>query len=390
MKVTLSRQVAVHRFAVFAEMAWMERRPELGLICRKALENGRRLSNETIAAAVPGLPPNGAANIIAWCKNLDICDNQGGLKRVGEDVAKFDEAPVPEQGVYGLWVARDELFGTRILAAERMASRREPRLEDIRELPLIPDTGKLFRSVLEPKERFVLRNLPTNHGNLGCILLETKALCQLRWTLDFSGGRSQWRLEGVLDAHFNAGKAAMRPMKHEGEVEEIDLWDLARVWGSRELQQTGTWNAAQRRLAVPLLGLVPEEMESFRKTISLPRVQVPGKGTFADVKIEDVPIGPENAKDAQKWALGRFDRNVAKKVAYRSRAQARDRFFELVEDTPLDPFGPIFPSQSQLLQEYGKSRDIYWSFAAPVDLSPTLVSRDELNTQQLQSSGGGQ
>lgn len=388
MKVTLTRQIQVHRFAVFAEMAWMERRPELGLICRQALATGRRLSNETIAQVLPGLSPHGTANVITWCKTLDICDEQGALKKVGEDVAKSDEAPVPEQGVYGLWVARHDLFGTRILAVERLSSRREPRFDDIRDLPMIPDQGQVFRSVLESRERFVLRKFPSNHGSLVCSPLETKAVCQLQWTIDFSAGRNQWRLEGALDGPLNAGKSAMRPMKHDGEVMEIDVWDLARRWGARELQSFGAWNAEERRLAVPLLGLGVDEMDTFRKTISIPHVEVSGKGTYENVTIENIPIGPGNSKEAQTWALGRFDRHIAKKTAYRSRTLVRDRFFELVKNTPLASFNPLVPAHAQLLYAYENNRDIFWSFAAPVDLSPQLVKQEELAAIPVATLGG--
>lgn len=388
MKVTFSARIPVQRFAVFAEMAWMERRPELGLICRKAKEKGRRLSNETILAAVPGLSLAGVANVIAWCKTLDICDNQGALTQIGEDVARSDEAPIPEQGVYGLWVTKHDLFGTKILAVERLSSRREQRLEEIRDLPLIPDKGKVFRSVLDAKERFVLRELPTNHGNLGAIPLETKADCQLRWTLDFSAGRNQWRLEGTLDGPLNAGKTATRPMKHDGEAAEIDLWDLARRWGARELQSFGAWNAQERRLVVPLGGLSVNEMDSFRKTISIPHVEVSGKGIYDHVKIEDVPIGPANAKDAQTWALGRFNRQVAKKPAFRSRTHVRDCFFELVKNTPLEAFNPLVPAHAQLLYAYENNRDVFWSFAAPVDLSPQLEKQEELAAIPVATLGG--
>jgi hypothetical protein len=387
MKVTLSRQIPVFRCAVFAEMAWLERRPELGIICRKALENGRSLSSAIIATTLPGLSATGAANVMAWCKTLNICDERGGLGKIGEEVAQTDEAPVPEQGVYGLWIARHELFGTRILAVDRLSSRREQRLEEVRDLPMIPDRGKVFRSVLDPKERFVLRDIPTNHGQLGCILRETNAQCFLRWTLDFTAARNHWHLEGMIDGPPNGGKNAMRPMKHQSESENINLWDVASHWGNRELRSAGLWNSTEKRLAVPFAGLSEQEVEKFRKTVSIPQVEVPGKGVFADVKIEDVPIGPENAKDARSWALARFDRNIANKIEYRSRAQVREGFAALVKNTPLEAYEPTLPSHSQILQAYEKKREIYWSFAAPVDLSSHAVKEDELAAWRVQTGG---
>ena len=162
MRAILSSEIPVSRIAVFAEMAWMERRPELGLLCRAAHGRDNRISVTTVQSALPGLPDAGANNVIAWCETLGLCDAHGGLTSLGEDVAEQDEAPVPEQGVYGLCLAQHPVIGRRVLAVERLASSRDQRFEHVQPVPIEPDRGKVFRSVLNPTERFQLRGLPAN------------------------------------------------------------------------------------------------------------------------------------------------------------------------------------------------------------------------------------
>lgn len=387
MKAILSRDIPVTRMAVFAEMAWMVRRPELGLVCRKALEVGRRLSVATIQSALPGLSDAGANNVIAWCTTLGLCDKHGGLTKVGEDVAKTDEAPEPEQGVYGLWIAQHEVIGARVLAAERLSSRKEQRAEDIRPISMQPDQGKIFRSVVDVKERFVLRALPTNHGQSGCIYGETKATCRLHWVVDFDAERDQWRLEGMIEVPQGGGKHAMQLMNHQPETEGLDLWKLAEFWGTRSLCDVGQWSATERRLAVNVVGLAEKEIEQFRKSIAISRLEVPGKGIYDDVKLEDVPIGPLNSKDAQTWAMARFDRHVVKKPAYRSRAEVRTRFSALTLGTPLEKFSPMLPAHDELLRMHEKNLETFWGFAAPVDLAPQMVVAEELAAMRVTVKG---
>ncbi len=378
MKCVLTTEIPVSRVAVFAEMAWMERRPELGHLCRTAQQHANRITVAGVQAALPGLPDAGAANVISWCKQLGLCDAGGGLTALAEDVAATEDAPVPEQGTYGMWLARHPVLGHRLLAVERLASARDQRFESITPLPLEPDRGKVFRSVLDGKERFLVRDLPTIHGQGGGILGSTGATCRLRWTLDFDQARDQWQLDGVIEAPQGGGRYAMRPMQHEPESDGLDLWALASTWAIGPLASFGRWQARERRLSVGFQGLTETELDTFRKTIPLGRVEVPGKGVYEDVTLEDVPVGPASAQDAQRWAMARFDRHLSAKPGYRSRAEVRAEFAQLTEETPLEVFTPTLPPHDDLLAQAGKDLERFWSLAAPVDLSPYPVAGDDL------------
>ena len=376
MRAVLSAAVPIERFAVFAEMAWLERRPELGLLCRAAMEQGDRISVAAVQSALPGLQDAGASNVVSWCQMLGLCDGQGGLTELGKDVSESDEAPVPEQGIYGFWLAQHPLLGRRILFVERLTSNHDHRFDAIEPLTTEPERGVVFRSVVNPDERFMLRDLPTNHGKSGCLRGTTQATCCVRWTLDFDEERDHWQLDGVVEGP----RSGMTPLKHQPEIDGIDLWRLASTWGANQLASIGRWSADERRLAVPFQGLSDQEQDTFRKTVELPYVEVPGKGGYDNVTLSDVPIGPTSAPEAQRWAMSRLIRSLSTAPQYRSRGDLRHLFAELTEDTPLERFGPTLPSHDTLLAGdlHSKQPELFWELAAPVDLAPYPVPAQEL------------
>lgn len=393
MKAELVCDIPVYRVAAFAEMAWLERRPELGLVCRAAQVRERRLNADAVRDALPGLSDAGARNVIAWCRDLGLCDAQGVLTELGDDVADTDEAPVPEQGAYDLWLAAHPLLGRRLLAAARWGSRDQlrPRFEDIAPLPVVPPRGVVTRSALDPKERFVLRDLPTNHGQAGAIEQQTTSWCRLRWTLDFDRRVDSWTLEGELDAAPRAtlsqGKSRKkdadptRPIAAEAESARLDLDLVATMWGETVLADYGRWDPTDRRLAVAFDGLSDSEREAFSTSMELVAVSVPGVGRWRDVAVEGVPIGPRDGDDAQRWAMARFERALAAEPRYRTRADVRALFRELTEGTPLAPLGPRLPAHDALLgaPTDRETRERFWRLAAPVDLAPSQVSATELD-----------
>lgn len=390
MKAVLSTEIPITKMAVFAEMAWMERRPELGLLCRAARKSDNRMVAASIQSLLSGVSEAGARNIIAWCRILELCDEQGALKRLGEDVADTDEAPVPEQGVYALWAAEHPLLGKRILAAERLSSTRDPRYEAIQPMEIIPDKGIVFRSVVHPKERYLLRDFPSNSGQSGALPGSGPLPCRLDWTLDFDANKEQWRLSGAIDSM----NETMKSMQHEPESAGIDLWGLAARWGAGPLSIFGRWQVNERRLALALKGLSDREQDTFRKTFKLGRVEVPGKGSYNDVTLEDVPIGPSSREEAQQWSVLRLERRLAQKAVYRSRTEIRRLFCELIEQTPLERFAPILPDHNTLVHQQlqAKKPEIFWSLAAPVDLAPHPVPKGDLDAFTFvpgQSAQGG-
>lgn len=382
MRAQLSTAVTVERFAVFAELAWLERRPELGVLCRAARDEGdRRISMDTVAAVLPGISDAGARNIVGWCETLGLCDAEGGLTALGEEVARTDEAPVPEQGVYDFWLAPHPLIGNRLLAAERMTSQRDGRFPLIEPLARVPDHGVVFRSGLEPRERFVLRDLPVNHRrHVGVLPRPTQASCELRWTLDLTAGRDQWQLVGRIE-----GRGGLVPIQHEPERDGLDAWSLMESWSTGPLATFGRWDPTARRLVVPFAAIDGEAQDRFVVTLKLGPVEVPGKGRYAAATLEDVPIGPATPADAQRWAMARLWRRLAREPRYRSRRDVRALFEELCEGTPLEPHAPSLPPHDELIADpsIGDQPQVFWSLAAPVDLALLPPTAAELGALRI-------
>lgn len=372
MRCELVADIVVERFALLAEMAWMERRPELGLLCRAARDMGRRLSAEAVERALPGVRRAGVENLVAWCRMLGLCDERGALTQLGEQVADTDEAPVPEQGIYDLWVASHPLFGTRILHVERLQSAPDARFESVVALPVALEKNRLFQSVVEPGARYVLRALPSGQaGPAGCIR-RASGTCRLRWRLDFSAGTNQWQLEGALTT-----EEQRRSIQHEPESEQLDLWPLFGQWAYQHLSALGQWSPESRRLAVPFSRVPEESRESFVLSQEIPALEVPGKGRYAGVKVQDIPIAPARREDATRWARARLERTLVTARAYRTRADVRRLFLSLVDATPLAPLQPTLPDHGTLSTEVRGTPEVFWSLVAPVDLAPLAVAPEE-------------
>jgi hypothetical protein len=379
MKTVLKCSIPVHRIAVFAEMAWLERRPELGLLCRAALERERYITREIVQSALPGLSETGADNIVKWCEMLGLCDSSGLLTEKGDATAASSEAPVPEQGVYELSIVKHPLLGSRVLHAERLTSARDPRWDAIAPIPVVPDLKRTFVSSVNPQERFIVRDLPANHHEKRCIMRPSNAECRISWTLDFDQDREQWRLEGSIGV--SNGKAVQRkPIVHTLEPGGVDLRALAAEWGEGPLSEFGVWRQRERHLEIELRMLSSEEIESFRKTFSFESIEVAGKGSFDDVRLEAVPIAPRSKVEAQAWAVTRLNNCISRQQRYRSRRNVRSDFIKLIEGTPLSRHAPSLPSQSDLLQKSEGRPAQYWSLAAPVDLSPEPPNAVELGS----------
>ena len=385
MKVELIAEIPVVRYAAFAEVAWLERRPELGLLCSAAADADGRITPGLVQSVLPGTSDQAARNIAQWCGHLGLCDQRGSLTALGHDAAASGLAPVPEQGVYDMWVSEHPLLGARILHALRLVSDRDQRFEDIQPAPVVPDVGVTFQSVIEPGERVALRDFMSNHGGGGCLRWDgttSRLRVHWRWDLGTASASNRWTLEGKLDV----GKKGGRAVQHEGESAPVELWTLFAGLADRSLSSRGRWDKADRRLTVSFEGVEEEQLESFTMDSELPQSTVAGFGHFTSVRIEGLPLKPSTREDAQAWALARLHHRLRDGATYRSREDVRRLWALLVEGTPLEHFEPELPSHERLLAGAADNPTVYWSLAAPVDLCPEPVPEDALATMNLERS----
>jgi hypothetical protein len=379
-RTELTADVTVVRYAVFAELAWLERRPELGMICQLGRQAGGHITPAVIQQALPGLADVASANVVRWCRDLGLCDPSGSLTGLGASVADTNEAPVPEQGVFDVWAAMGPLLGARMLHVERVTSTQDTRfgLDDIRPVPIEPERGRIFASVVDPHNRFVLRSFPSNHGMAGALPRTTNAQCRVRWLLDWQHGVSEVRLEGAIDTSLGS-----RAIKFEPEQVDIDLWRLMDSWAHGVLRPHGQWSARSRWLAVTFADLSVAEQESFTKELVIGDVEVPGFGHWSDVRLSEVPIGPATADDAATWAMRRLDRVLRDTETPLTRAEVRQHYAKVTESTPLASGQPTLPSHHTLLEEYRDSPEVYWRLAAAVDLAAFAPLPEELEPMTI-------
>lgn len=381
MRTTLKTEIPITRHAVLAEMAWLVVRPELGLLCRQALKNKRKLTAETIEEILPGLSPSGVTNVISWCRSLDLCDSQGVLTIHGEEVAKTDAAPVPEQGVYDLWMAAHPLLQGRVLAIARLASTKNERFEEVVEFTGAPRVKQLFSSLMDAKERFLVRAFPTNqrHSVPECIEKKGNDDCLLTWFIDFENKLNEWKLTGNFEMPQGKERCKRTPIQHEKETAAIDLDQLADTWGRGPLSDFGQWDTEHKMLSVAWNSVEEKERRSFQKNCRLVQVEVPAFGVYHEVLLENVPIGPSSEDEAQQWAMANFEARMKERPCYITRAEAQRVFQGLTQNNPLERFQPTLPSHGDLIssdhvtqfvdadKEWRRRRS--WLLSAPADLA---------------------
>jgi hypothetical protein len=379
-RATLVQDLEVVRFAAFAEMAWMDSRPELREICKLAEDSGERITGAVVQQALPGLSDTGSDNVIAWCRDLGLCDAHGALLELGRRVADTGEAPIPEQGVYDFWLTSHPVLGRRVLHVDRIAPVNDKRFSELADMAIVPELGQPCTSVVDKRRAFVVRGFPANHGRPTAVAQPTTARCQLEWLIDSTPGVSGTSMKGSVDT------AAGEQLMHSSfESREADLESLMRQWASGPLSRFGSWipGVGGGRLEVAFDGLPEAEQDTFLTDLELGAVDTGSDGHWGDARLTDVPIRPRSAPEAQKWAEARLNRHLRGSGIRHTRADVRREFAERTEDTPLAEFLPELPSHASLVEGCRGTPELYWRLAASVDLAPFPTPQQELAAMPL-------
>lgn len=385
MKTRLKASLTVKQVGVMAELAFLESRPELVHLCSIAAQGSAPgLTPEAVGQALPGLSAAARSNLVRWCRYLGLCDDGGELTARGQQVAAGEHVPLPEEGSYRLWVTEHPVCGSRPLHVERVADPADRQFDSLADFPFPALFGKpmAWPSLIDSKRKVVFRRLLAE-GNRQASRVEGTSTCELHWDLDFLEGTNRWTLQGSVKT-----RERSEPLQHPGEsVADLDLPNLFGQWLAVEAGARGKWDASARRLLVPFDGLDEREQEDFLTDLSFQQVRVPGRGEYARVTVQGVPLGPLDAGAAREWALARWRRRVAREEGYLSRARTRSLFEEGVRGTPLASHAPAIPSHAEGLRDHDQdpTRTAYWRLAAPVDLAPAPVEPVLLESAQVSS-----
>lgn len=372
MKAVLTDRVETQELLALAEVAIYQARPELQRLCQRG-EAAGGLGVTQCQAALPGLSPTGARNLLRACASLDLLRPRASdpaehehptetylLTAAGSATAKDGLVGIPEQGLYRITVAQHPLFGTRLLHLLREEVNDSPAMP--REPPGALPLGERQRSLLDAELTFSLRRNPDEaHAISGPTLT-------LRWEIDFTAQQSHYVLQGVLRRPGETkGQLDEQPIPPRREPVAIDFAALLQRWTG------GAFDPSMNRLRIPcdeVEKLPQAAQDGFLMDRPLGQVEVPRRGRYANVVLHEVPLCPADTAAAQRWALLRFDRARRRSKGYLARAALQDLYREVTEGTPLVTAPPL-PPTDWLIKDRANASDRwgYWQLAAAEDLA---------------------
>jgi hypothetical protein len=386
MRTTLRAKVEVQEVVILAEMAVLERHPELQLLCAMAAKQGT-LTPQGILATLPGLSPAASHTLHRHCQYLALCDVEGRLTQAGQRCAETGDVPIPELGIYRLWVARHPCCGELLLHFRR--ERTDKKDQDFASLQPVPDwlradKQRSWTSVLDSELRFSLRELPAAPREGVRCRLSQAAACELTWEMDFDSGRNGWALTGTLKWQEAEQLQSARFSTQPAPVPGVDLRETFATWERR-------WDARRGRVAIAYDGAEQGASgQPFLRNLSYSRVGVPNRGEYSQVEVLDVPVGPSSAAEAQRWVEALLCARLGEERGYIPAERVQERFKQTVQGSPLEEHRVQPPEREALmrqLQAAGRHRAA-WLLAAPLDLCPpgAAVMRDTAESSRKQGA----
>jgi hypothetical protein len=294
MKAALHADVELWEVSAFAELAVWDRRPELQRVLAAVPERGVLTSRE-IDQALPGLSATASRNVLKHLAYLRLTDDQGALTALGRRCVATGEAPSWELGAYAFLIALNPLFQRQMLGFRRLAS--DARDLDFNGLQPVPawfeaDPARTWASAFLGDPAFTLFRLTAPQGvGARCRLAELDP-ARLAWAIDLGTGENSWHVEGVVGG--NDQRTTFRTRPESVAVEKVR--GMFATWDDR-------WDAKAARLAMPYDGGAAGGHDTFERTLRYPKVTAGEAGTFLDVQVQGVPVGPNSAAEAQRWAL---------------------------------------------------------------------------------------
>ena len=367
MKARLEADVEIYDVAVFAEFAVWEKRPDLRVLCATAQDRGT-LDEEAIDTVLPGLSPRARKNLLRHLGYLRLVGRDGTLTALGRRCASSGEAPAWEQGVYRLLVASHPLFdgNHHVLDFIRVPGDGFDRdFDRCGPLPswLRPKHDRVFASVFERSRRFSVVKFPAEKGQAPVCRSEETVTGKLRWDIDLASGSNEWTIEGQVSGGWKKGGGKFRSAPES--VEPDELADLFAGWEPR-------WNPRTARVEMAYDGEIgPDGRESFRRSRKYEPRQVKNFGSFDEVEVRDVPVGPATKDDARTWATAILVARAEAGDGYMAPRDWRSEWVAVIEDTPLAEWAGDAPDPLRLSEVGGRplAARTRWLLTASADLS---------------------
>lgn len=362
MRAVLRSEVQLLQIAVVAEVALWERRPELQLLCAAAVEHGA-LGLDEIGGVLPGLSVSAQKNLLRHLSYLRLVDGSGRVTALGHTCAADGLAPSWELGGYTFLVSNHPLLRCHILRLQRTnADGRDWDFRGLANLPewFRPDPGRVWRSAFDDGTAFTVSALPAPRGTEPRCRVQEMGTASLEWSIDVASGENSWQLQGQIRGERGAVNFRSRP-------ESAPVQELAGSFAGWDPR----WDDRLGRLAMAYDGGAKDGVETFLRSFRYPMVQVGPYGSYRDVVVEGVPVGPKGATEAREWALALSVARVGAADAYVSKETWTMEWQECVAGTPLEREAAHPPEPKHVAQVGGRPLPdrLRWLFAAPGDLA---------------------
>lgn len=359
MKATLRSPVELTEVSVLAEVAIWEPRPELQRLVREGEKQGQ-VGQEVVDAALPGLSPSAARNLLRTLEYLRLTDGKGAITPFGKRCAATGEAPAWELGVFTFLVARHPSFQVWPIGIRREQSDRQDRdFANLDQVPtwFTPNPNRLWISAFDDKTKFTISAFPAPAGQSPAVRMRELAPVTLVWSADLSSGKNQLHVEGTVE---NSGPFRTTDQK----IAETEVAAFYSQWESR-------WNSADGRLLMAFDGKISAGgADDFVRTLKYKRVKTEKRGLFDSVSVDGVPVGPESGEQARVWASAMASARLTADDAYRTSTAWRSAWDQMVLGTPLEgQAGPAPQPLDFVKQSPPMPPRTRWLLAAPTDLS---------------------
>lgn len=347
MKARLEAEVEIWDIGVFAELAVWESRPDLQLLCAAARDLGRGLDESIVVGGLPGLSPRACRNLLRHLEYIRLTDRNGALTPLGQRCAASGTAPSWEQGAYYLLVATHPLFGSHVLEFRRAAGDGQDReFGNLKAVPswLAPQLDRVFTSVFDPSRQFSIAAFPSAGGRDPACRTQNLPPGKLKWEIDLGNGANRWIIEGQVGTE--------QPKAFRSQAESVESRELVGLYTSWEPR----WDAKRGLLAMAYDGRAAgADRENFRRSRTYKDKKVARFGTFEEVVVSDIPVGPATDDDARTWATALLISRLETADAYVSPEAWRSEWSGVVEGTPLAAGAGIAPNASTLDRVNGKA-----------------------------------
>ena len=327
MKITFTRELTLQKADAYLEI---EKK-----VIRKDIQdylNGKHFKNPLIESRVK-----------KYLQEIGVFNSASFLTRKGEEIKKTGETYEVEKGKYTIWyIENDFVLGTKILFFSRKDATTNPKKENIAPFSVdFTNEEQLLLPTLDGKTDFSKFNL-RKQTFFAKIHSPDKLFFKWVWNgLD----SSYYEFQGKLG--YNEIRAMNISCDKNLEEEVVFYFN--------------DWDPENQRFKSNFISLEQEEKRTFFSDLQ-------GKHSGYDIKLEQIPIMPENKNIATKWRNWLLEQIVKEKHLTATEFEYESMCIQQKEGLAM--YNLETPQVSNFIKERSENKLIKWHLQAPEDLNP--------------------